>query len=351
MPASNTSVSNNSIPSPDLHALLEAHVRYELKILTGKKFEALIRSELNHLLDTCGSSKLHTWVSPQTIKDLIQEHVVVQPIPGAIAELTEKMSDNIFNSSFHKRMTIKDIISRAQFEEFIDKATELKEQRTSGLNKLIDLPIYTDLISGILFQSITHYIYDSNLLSKNIPGMSSLLKVGKNLMDKTAPKLGSGIEESVKTYISNSLELIIIESKTFLSESVSDEQLKDSAISLWENIEHKSLADIQKGMNRLDLSEFISIGYNFWLTFRKSDYFKMCYEATVDVFFDEYGELTLDALMEEFQITSDKIIKESTRFSPTLMKGLKKSGYLEAAIRRHLEGFYHSKAASDCVSQ
>ena len=341
---------SNSNPASPLQQLFEEHVSYELKTLNGKKLEALIQSELNHLITSCASTKLNSWVSTETIKDLIKDHVVTNPIPGSIAELAGKMSDNIFNSSFHKKTKLKNIVSRAQFEEFIDKAIELKEQRTNGLDKLIDLPIYTDLISGILYQSITHYIYDNNLLSKKIPGMSSLLKVGKNFMEKTAPNLGSGIEDSVKNYISNSLELIITESKTFLSESVTDEQLKDSAISLWETIENKSLDDFQKGMDSLDLSEFISLGYNFWLTFRKSDYFRSCYEATVDIFFSEYGDSTLEELMEEFQVTPDKIAKEATRFTPTLIKGLKKSGYIEAAIRRHLEGFYTSKAAKDCLS-
>lgn len=334
----------------NLEHLFEAHVKYELNQFKDANLQKLIKSELSYLLDSSSKMNLNTWVTAQTIKDLIKVHVVENTIPGSIADIAGKISSSIFESSFHKKTKLKAIISRQQFEEIIDKAIELKEQRTNGLDKLIDLPIYTDLISGILFQSITHYIYDNNLLSKNIPGMSSLLKVGKSFMDKTAPKLGGGIEESVKSYISNSLELIITESKAFLADSVTDEQLKDSAITLWENIENKSFSDFQKGMDSLDLSEFITLGYDFWLSFRKSDYFKWCYETTVDTLFKEYGESTIEELMEEFQITSEKILTESHRFAPLLIKGLKKSGYLESAIRRHLEGFYTSKAAKACIS-
>tara|TARA_R110001592_G_scaffold62252_3_gene190378 strand:+ start:2494 stop:3540 length:1047 start_codon:yes stop_codon:yes gene_type:complete len=345
----------NTNPSKDINPinldkLLEAHVKHELNHFKDSNFQKLVNSELTHLLESTSKTSLNHWVSAQTIKDVIKDHVVENSIPGSIADIAGKMSDSIFNSDFHKKTKLKNIISRQQFEEFIDKAIELKEQRNNGLDKLIDLPIYTDLISGILFQAITHYIYDNNLFSKKIPGMSSLLKAGKILMDKTAPKLGSGIEDSVRSYISDSLELIITESKAFLANSVTDEQLKDSAISLWENIENKSLADFQKGMNSLDLSEFIALGYNFWLTFRKSTYFKSCYETTVDAFFSEYGGSTIEELMEEFQITREKITTESARFAPLLIKGLKKSGYLEAAIRRHLEGFYSSKTAQNCFS-
>tara|TARA_R110000850_G_scaffold270954_2_gene404478 strand:+ start:87 stop:1139 length:1053 start_codon:yes stop_codon:yes gene_type:complete len=342
-----------NINEPELHlnALFEAHVKYELNQFKDANLQKLIQSELSFLLESTSKMNLSTWVPAQTIKDVIKDHVVENSIPGSIADIAGKMSSSIFNSDFHKKTKLKAIISRQQFEEIVDKTIELKEQRNNGLDKLIDLPIYTDLISGILFQAITHYIYDNNLFSKNIPGMSSLLKVGKSFMDKTAPKLGSGIEDSVRTYIANSLELIITESKAFLANSVTDEQLKDSAITLWENIENKSFSDFQKGMDSLDLSEFITLGYDFWLSFRKSAYFKWCYETTVDTFYSEYGDSSIDELMEEFQITTEKISKESHRFAPLLVKGLKKSGYLEAAIRRHLEGFYSSKAAKSCFSE
>lgn len=340
---------NESLKHP-LDKLFEAHVQHELEHFTSTNFQSLIKSELSYFLKASSNTKLSQWIDPQPIKDLIKEHVVENTIPGSVAELAGKMSDKIFTSSLHKKTKLSQIISRHQFEEFVDKAIELKEQRNNGLDKIIDLPIYTDLISGILFQSITHYIYENNLLSKNIPGMSSLLKAGKSFMDKTAPKLGTGIEDSVRSYIANSLELIISESKAFLANSVTDEQLKESAITLWENIENKSLSDFQKGMNSLDLSEFISLGYDFWLNFRKSTYFKHCYETTVDMFFKEYKDMTIAELMEEFQITSEKIHQESARFAPYLIKGLKDSGYIEAAIRRHLELFYTSSTAKNCLS-
>jgi len=340
--------------SADAHLLdnlFEAHVSYELAQLNEKKFGPFLERETKHLLKHAGNTKLADWLPAQTIKDLIHVHVVSAAIPGSIADIAGQLSEKVFTAKFHQNTKLKQILSRAQFEEFIDKALELKEQRNNGLDKLIDLPIYTDLISGILFQSIIHYIYDNNLISKNIPGVSSLLKAGKNFMSKAAPNLGNGIEDSVRSYISNSLELIIIESKAFLTESVTDADLKASAMELWGRIEDKPLAEFQRGMNSLDLSEFIALGYNFWLTFRKSQYFKSCYETSVDAFFDIYAESTIEELLEEFQVTQEKMSNEIQRFAPLLMRGLATSGYLEDAIRRHLKGFYQSAAASDSISE
>lgn len=336
---------------PVLEHLFEAHVTYELAQFNEDHFPAFLEKEITYLIEHTKNSKLSDWVDAQTIKALIQEHVVQSAIPGSVADISGQLSDRIFTSDFHNKTILKQIISRAQFEEFIDKALELKEQRNNGLDKLIDLPIYTDLISGILFQSIIHYIYDNNLISKNIPGVSSLLKAGKSFMHKAAPNLGSGIEESVRTYIANSLELIIVESKAFLTESVTDEDLKESAMELWSRLENKPISEFQRGMNSLDLSEFIALGYNFWLTFRKSSYFRSCYESSVDFFFELYAEFTLDELMEEFQVTPSKISTEIQRFAPSLIHGMKASGYLEQAIRRHLNGFYQSTEAADCLAK
>lgn len=340
-----------NLNTPLLDGLFEAHVAYELAQLNEANFGQFVDREIKSLIEQANSSKLADWISAQTIKDLIQDHVILSAIPGSIADIAGQLSDKVFTSSFHKKTKLKQIISRAQFEEFVDKALELKEQRNNGLDKLIDLPIYTDLISGILFQSIIHYIYDNNLISKNIPGVSSLLKASKNFISKAAPNLGSGIEDSVRSYISNSLELIIIESKAFLTESVTDADMKASAMELWERIEDKPLAEFQRGMSSLDLSEFIALGYNFWLSFRKSSYFKSCYETSVDHFFKLYAQYTIEEILEEFQVTPEKMSNEIYRFAPFLIRGLTSSGYLEQAIRRHLKGFYQSTAAADCLNQ
>lgn len=343
-------ISKPSPSNPVLDQLLEAHVAHELAHFSEASFPAWLDKEITLIIKQAKTTRVSDWVNAQMIKDLIQEHVVRAAIPGAFADISGQMSDKIFTSDFHQKTRLKQILSRSQFEEFVDKALELKEQRNNGLDKLIDLPIYTDLISGILFQSIIHYIYDNNLLSKNIPGMSSLLKASKSFMHKAAPKLGNGIEDSVRNYIANSLELIIIESKAFLSESVTDSDLKESAMELWSRIENKPLSEFQRGMNSLDLSEFIALGYQFWLSFRKSDYFRQCYEHSVDFFFEQYAAFTLEELMEEFQVTPTKISTEVQRFGPALIAGLRSCGYLEKAIRRHLEGFYHSSVATECLS-
>ena len=329
--------------------LLDLHVQHEMTALKPEVFIGWLQDEIDPLYDWLKTIDLNQMVTAQQIKTVIQNNVVDRDVPGAIAEIAGEAATSLFTSAQHKSTPLHGIITRSEFEGFVDKLIELKEQRRQGLDKIIDLPLYGDLISGVLYQAITRYIYESNIISKKVPGVSSMLKISKNMLNKAAPKLGNGIEESVKVYISNSLEFILDESKSFLNESVTDEQLKASALDLWDMIEDKTLGEFQQGMDSLDLSEFVVLGYEFWRDFRKTDYFKHCYETVVDYFFDKYGAVEFGVLLDDLNITPERIMKEAELFAPQVLETLIESGQLEGLVRRRLEGFYSSDAAIKCL--
>jgi len=332
------------------HQLLELHLQHELAAFSPDKLIDWARNESSALFEWLQTTQLTQFVTAEQIKTVIKTNVVEDDLPGAIAEIAGEAATRLFTSAEHKRTALKDIISRAEYESFVDKLIELEEQRKQGLDKIIDLPLYGDLISGVVYQAITRYIYESNILSKKVPGVSSMLKMSKSVLKKAAPKLGSGIEDSVKSYITDSLEFILDESKTFLNESVTDEQLKASALDLWDMLEDKTLGDFQQGMDSLDLSEFVVLGYEFWRHFRTSDYFKHAYETVVDYFFEKYGTVEFGILLEDFIITPERAMKEVELFAPLVLNTLIDSGQLEGLIRRRLAAFYDSEAVQTCIN-
>jgi len=330
--------------------LLALHIQHELAEFNPDKLIVWARNESEVLFEWLQTTQLNQFVTAKHIKTVIKTHVVEDEIPGAIAEIAGEAATRLFNSTKHKKTTLTNIISRNEYDRFVDKLIELKEQRQRGLDRVIDLPLYGDLISGIVYQAITRYIYESNVFSKKVPGISSMLKISKNVFNKAVPKLGSGIEESIKSYITDSLELILEESKLFLNESVTDEQLKASAMDLWDMLENKTLGEFQEGMDSLDLSEFVALGYEFWQQFRKSGYFKDAYETIVDYFFKKYGSNELGILLEDFMITPERTMKVVELFAPLALNTLNESGQLEGLIKRRLTAFYNSKAALTCIN-
>lgn len=335
---------------PQAIALIELHLAHEMALFESEAFIAWLRPELEAQLSLAREMPISAFVSAEQVKAVIARNVVENEIPGAVAELAGDAATELFSSDLHKNTPLRDIFSSKHFEEFVDKVLELPEQRKNGINHVIELPVYKDLISGVLYQAIMRYIYEENVLSKKVPGVSSMLKFGKQMLDKTAPKLEGAVEENVRAYIANNLVFILKESKAFLENSLTEEDIKASTMELWDTIEKKPMAEFQKGMDSIDLSEFVVLGYEFWKTFRTSLYFKESYELIVDYFFKVYGDSPLGTLLDDFAINSDKMMTEVEAFAPQVLKTLKENGQIEQFLRRRLEGFYFSKPALDCLN-
>ena len=333
--------------------LCELHLQHELAQLSDERFLQWITSESSELLGAFQQITLSEFISSDSVKAIIKEQVVEQEIPGAIAEIAGEASVNLFRSEKHLNTQLKDIMRADQFKGFVRKLLELETQRHNIINGVIDLPVYRELISGVIYQAITRYIYESNVLSKNIPGVSSVLKMGRNVVNKTVPKLGGAVEEGIRKYIKSNLGLFQQESKSFLINSLTAEELEASILDFWDSVENKTLGQIQEGMDAVDLSELVVLGYEFWLDFRQSPYFEHCYQSVVDYLYSTYGSEPLAILFEDLAVNSETLVKQAEYFAPALLTQLRNSGELKGLLKRRLDSFYHSEAAlgvlsSDC---
>lgn len=330
-------------PSSNVAAeLLTLHVQYELNNFNADALMRWLAEDVEQVLGWLKTQKLEEFVSADQVKATIHDLVVMHKIPGAVAEIAGETALKHFNSAWHLNTPLKKIISSRQFEGFLSKVLELEKQRHDFIDHLIELPVYQELISGILYGAITRYICDSNLISKNVPGVSSMLKISRNMVNKALPKLGSAVEDNVRSFIEGNLGLIQEESKTFLIESLSEEDLRASMMDFWDAIENDKMSKFQEGMNAEDLADLVVLGYEFWLVFRKTAYFKHAYESIVDYWFEKYGQQELAELFEDLDISSDIILREAERYAPRFIEIFKASGQLEKWIRSRLEGFYHS---------
>jgi hypothetical protein len=331
--------------------LAELHLKHELERFSNTQFIAWLESESPMFFDAFSQIKLSEFVAAKDVKDIIKEQVVEQDIPGPIAEIAGEASAKLFSSQKHLDTPLKVIMSAEQFEGFVNKLLELKTQRHNLINGLIDLPVYKDLISGVIYQAITRYIYDSNVLSKNIPGVSSMLKMSRNVVNKTVPKLGGAVEEGIRNYIKNNLSLFQQESKSFLINTLTEEELQASILDFWDSIENKTLGEIQTDMSAVDLSDLVVLGYEFWLSFRKTSYFEHCYHSVVDYLFDTYGNEPMAILFEDLDLSPEKILKQAEQWAPHLLSQLRNSGQLETILQRRLTHFYHSEKALQLLSK
>lgn len=319
--------------------LLELHLQQELASLRGERFVQDVREEVAALMGLLGRTRLKDWVSPDQIMGVIRRNVIELKISGGITELAGDMANQVFRSKVHRSARLSDIMNARQFEEFVEKIISLKAHRQRVLRRILAHPVYAELISDLLYEGIRHYLSRHSMLSDQVPGMGSALKFGRRMMDRMAPNLDS----HVKAFIAKNARRFVQRSETFLNETLSDEALKETIMDFWDVIENKTLKEFQRGMDELDLSEFVVLIYEFWLRFRTTDYFERACRVVVEGIYEKYGSEPVTVWLEDMGVSQDMILAEVEALAPPALELLHRTGYLEQRLRHRLEGFYASE--------
>lgn len=326
---------------PQAQVLLELHLQHELAAFDPSALVAWFRLHSVTLDEWLKTTAVGSLVTREQIRSVIQRYFIDAEIPEFYADLTRESAQRVLKSGDHQKTLISEIMTATQFDAFLERLLDFEELRGDMLHRLIDLPVYGELISGVVYEAIIRYIYENNILTKNIPGMSSMLKMGRNVVSKTAPGLGGAVEEGVRNYINSNRSFILKVSKHFVDDSLTSGQLRDSAGRIWDGLAEQTLEDLLCSSDQQVLA-LLMLGYDYGSDFRKTAYFALCTDAMVASFFDRFGSKSLIELMEDSGVSIEKINAELEYFLPSVISALRTNGCLETLLRARLQDFYDS---------
>ncbi|MDS1311628.1 hypothetical protein [Marinobacter xiaoshiensis] len=325
--------------------LLELHVKHEVASLKGAKLRKFLNQEVGELLDHAGTITLNRIASEQQVMETIQRVVVDMELDAGIPELAGEMATEVLNASVQANTVLSDIITRDQATGFVEEMLELRQQRERIISEIMAHPVYQELVSNVVYQGIVNYLYEDNLITKTVPGVGSMMKFGKRMANKAVPGLDETFERRLKAWLSDSLPGLISRSEQFLQRALSDDEVRDTVMAAWIAVEDRTVDELREGLGDVELQAFVVLGYEFWLQFRKTDYFAGCTRAVVAHLFVKYGERPLTDLLGDLGVTREVIMAEVDAWAIPVIGLLQEEGYIEALVRRRLSAFYKSAAA------
>lgn len=331
--------------------LLELHVKHEVASLKGAKLRKFLKQEINELLDLAGEITLNRVASENQVMETIQRVVVNMELDAGIPELAGEMATEVLNSPVQAKTALGDIVTREQATGFVEEMLELRQQRERVISEIMAHPVYQELVSNVVYQGVVNYLYEDNLITKSVPGVGSMMKFGKRMANKAVPGLDETFERRLKVWLSDSLPGLINRSEQFLQRALSDDEVRDTVMAAWVSMEDRTLADLHEGLGDVQLQEFVVLGYEFWLQFRKTAYFEGCTQAVVAHLFVKYGDRPLTDLLGDVGVTRDVIMAEVDAWAIPVIDVLREEGYVEALVRRRLSTFYNSAAARKILEQ
>ena len=332
-------------------ALLEQHVKHELSSLKGAKLRRFLAQEVDELLGYASQVTLGRLTSAEQVMGLIRRVVINMELDPGIPELAGEMAAEVLNAPIQKATKLSQIITREQATGLLEQTLELRRQREQVISEIMAHPVYQEMVSNLVYQGVVNYLYEDNALTKSVPGVGSIMKFGKRMANRAVPGLDESFERRFKTWLSDSLPGHTSRSEQFLNKSLTDDELRDSVMAVWVSLEDRTIEELREGLGDIQLQEFVVLGYEFWLQFRKTPYFEGCAEAVVTHLFELYGDRPVLDLLKDMGVSRDLVMVEIDGYAMPVIDVLREEGYLEALIRRRLTPFYSSAAARKLLSQ
>jgi len=324
--------------------LFEAHVKHEVAALKGAKLKKFLEQEVDELLGYAEKVPLGRLISPEQVMGVIKRIAVNMELDAGIPELAAEMAAEVLKAPVQADTTLGEILSREQASGFIEEALELRQQRERIISEIMAHPVYQELVSNVVYHGLVNYLYEDNLITRSVPGVGSVMKFGKKMANKAVPGLDETFERRIKAWLAESLPGLIVRSEQFLHRALTDDELRDSVMAAWVSLENQTIAELQDGLGEVELQEFVVLGYDFWLNFRKTAYFEGCARAVVEHLFAKYGDRPVMDLLNDIGVTRQVIVTEIAELGLPIIDVLHKEGYVEALVRRRLGSFYKSAA-------
>lgn len=328
--------------------LLELHVQHELSNFSDAQFQADLHLELKQFWQQLSSTKLHDFISPEQVIEWAEKNIIELQLREGAAKLVGRIVGDIYADASHTNNGLNALITREQLEAFIDKGLTHEALRKELIHQGMHNEITSEVVTELLYTGISRYLTESNMVSQNaqrVPGAKAMMKMGKGLMNKAAPKLEETIGRQVKKYIGIALPDVIAQSERFINTSITDTEIKSIILGVWDKIHDMPISHARDYISAEDMQDYTQLCYQQFLSSRQSDYVKQLVASGIQGFFAVYGNKKLDTLCKDFSINADSLEQGSMLFAPKILQLLRENGYLEQRIRARLERFYQSDSA------
>lgn len=326
--------------------LLEAHVRFELERLRGEKLPAMLAEEVADIFDWLGQVRLAEVVSAAQVVDWIKRNVIERPLsPELVGEIRENV---LFVHEFLRNddARVAALLPRQLFDRLVDHVSGLEDLRREITHQVISSSVYGVLISNVLYRGIKAFVLTENTLAKNIPGASSLLRMGQNALNAGAPTLSKSIDKQLLAFISANVQETIRDSEAFLNMTLDAGLMGKWGAEVWAANAGTEMTQLGDFVDAASLETIVQIGVDVWLHFRATPLFAELTEGLVRNFFRTHGEKDVRAWLAAMGVTQAIVTHEVTLAAAPVVAAALQSGYAEQRIRRRLDAFYSAYFAA-----
>ena len=312
--------------------LLDAHTAHILAQLAGDNLDATLDREAGAFLDWLDARPLNSLVDAERVFTLARERILESdPTPALTAEIVAIVKD-IWNSPVNEHTYVHQIIEHKHYTDIVDNIASRDKLRNDIIHAIVGNPVYGRLLSDVIYDAISDYM-QHNPLTKSVPGMSSLMKMGKGLVE------GAG-GAAVKGYLQKNIQTIVGRSERTIQNILDGKQIHHVAEQLWNKTRAQPLSTLRQYFGDKDLDQLSYILEEGWNHVRRTDYIRAQVKTGIDGWFARHGSRNASAVLADLGISRDTLLAEIRTSGRVVVNEMIASGFAEARIREQLSAFY-----------
>ncbi|MFC1851112.1 hypothetical protein ACFL27_13035 [candidate division CSSED10-310 bacterium] len=325
--------------------LLEAHIQFEENRFK-EDLQQTIREEVAGLFKLLQKITVNQVLTAAQVCAWVKRNIQEFPItPETVTFIKERVAV-IHTFLRQEQSALKSILAKKHYDGLVANIIKMDEMKNSLIHKSVYSSIYSMLIADVLYHGIKDFILTENIIAKNVPGISSLIKMGQGMLRQTVPSLEDSIDKTLIEFVNSNIQSTMRQSESFLVKALDERRLKQLSQDIWDAIEHKKLAAGTDFIKAEHIDSFSPVIQDWWSHFRKTSFFSNLCEQVITDYFQQYGDQKISKILAEMGISKKILTTEALEFFVPLVEKPEIRQYLQKKIRSRLESFYTSDQAT-----
>lgn len=324
---------------PKAQALLDAQIKF-IEVQLGQK--QTIIDEFMGFFEWLTQQKVgDLWRHPQ-VNALLQQQILNTKASTSLISLIEQHIALALDHPDNVSTKIEAVLDVNTIDEIAQYIASKTEHRKTLIKQLVNNSAYVELMTNIVQQSIKDFM-DNAMLTKKVPGMGSLMKVGKSVLERASD---NSLDDNLRNYLHKNFSKISNLSERLINQYLDDDKVYHLQAKFWHSIKVAPLSAVKNYILIEDLPHTVGLGHKIWDHLRQTEYLQRQVSAGVAHWIDTHQNDTFAKVLADINVDQDLIRSELADLCLPIIEKLVIDGYLSDRIRFYLMQFY----ASDEVS-
>ena len=217
---------------PKAEQLLQTQLQFILKQLQS---EQTVVEETNALFAHLADKTIEQLISQDHLQTLISTQALDYPLQAHFTDQVVAQIQFALNHESNQQVNVADLVPEDSVEIVAQYLSSQKNHREAFIHRIFSNPAYAQMLSQTISHAINDYM-ENNMIAKKMPGMGSLMKMGKNVLERATD---SNLDSALQGYLSKNINNLIAVSEKMANKHLNDQQV-------YQLIQHEYLQPMQQ---------------------------------------------------------------------------------------------------------